>query len=175
MKLCKIQNCNAKHKSLGLCSKHYKQHRYNNDPDFRARDIANKAKWLTSPDNMANHKAQNLVNMKKRYDSNEEYRLSEQERTKQFRKEKYHSNEEFRRKENLAASQRKRLIKQRTPAWADLKAIEEFYKNRPAGYHVDHIIPLRGKNISGLHVLENLQYLLSEENLKKSNKYSLEG
>ena len=50
----------------------------------------------------------------------------------------------------------------RTPIWitsAELLLIEEFYNNCPIGYHVDHIYPLQGKEISGLHVLSNLQYL----------------
>lgn len=60
---------------------------------------------------------------------------------------------------------------QRTPKWADLKAISEFYANRPEGYHVDHIIPLCGELVSGLHVLENLQYLPASENCSKSNNF----
>lgn len=60
---------------------------------------------------------------------------------------------------------------QRTPSWADLEKIKEFYLNCPEGYHVDHIIPLQGKNISGLHVENNLQYLTAEENLRKGNKW----
>jgi len=58
-----------------------------------------------------------------------------------------------------------------TPKWADLTAIKNFYLNCPPGFHVDHILPLRGVNVCGLHVIENLQYLPALENLQKSNKF----
>lgn len=48
--------------------------------------------------------------------------------------------------------------------------IKEIYKNRPIDMEVDHIIPLNGENVSGLHVPWNLQYLIPEENNRKSNK-----
>jgi hypothetical protein len=60
---------------------------------------------------------------------------------------------------------------QATPAWADLDAIKEFYKNCPPGHEVDHIIPLQGKYVSGLHVENNLQYLPAHENKRKGNKF----
>jgi 5-methylcytosine-specific restriction endonuclease McrA len=53
--------------------------------------------------------------------------------------------------------------------------LNSFYLNRPEGMHVDHIVPLDGRtvegyNVSGLHVVSNLQYLSAEDNLRKHNK-----
>ena len=59
------------------------------------------------------------------------------------------------------------------PKWADRAKIREIYVNRPEDCHVDHIIPLRGKLVSGLHVETNLQYLPIKENMKKHNTYHI--
>lgn len=67
----------------------------------------------------------------------------------------------------------KKAIKQRTPLWADAKAIVEMYKHCPEGKQVDHIVPLRGRFVSGLHVANNLQYLTPTENRQKSNAFVL--
>ena len=71
---------------------------------------------------------------------------------------------------------------QATPEWlSDIqkKEIEYMYslaKDCEAlsgnQYHVDHIIPLQGKGICGLHVPWNLQVLPAEQNLKKHNNYN---
>lgn len=69
------------------------------------------------------------------------------------------------------ASARRCAAMARTPMWADLDAIERFYVNCPTGMHIDHVLPLRGRRVSGLHVLHNLQYLSPSENVRKSNRY----
>lgn len=69
------------------------------------------------------------------------------------------------------SSSRKTLLKVATPSWVDITKIREVYHKCPKGYHVDHIIPLQGDLVCGLHVENNLQYLLAKDNLVKGNKY----
>lgn len=71
----------------------------------------------------------------------------------------------------------------RTPDWLtidDFWIMDEIY--RLAGlrtaitgvaHHVDHVIPLRGKLVSGLHVPSNLRVVEWKENLKKGNRYAV--
>lgn len=61
-------------------------------------------------------------------------------------------------------------IRLATPKWCDKAALNRFISNCPEGYHVDHIIPLRGRFVWGLNIPENLQYLPAQENISKNNK-----
>lgn len=80
-----------------------------------------------------------------------------------------------------AASLRRAALLNRTPAWLtaeDFQKMEDAYRvaqlfKGPDGraYHVDHIIPLRGRTVSGLHVPSNLQILPPTDNLRKSNRW----
>ena len=69
---------------------------------------------------------------------------------------------------------------QATPQWADLGKIQEVYTEAQRltellgiEMHVDHIVPLQGSLVSGLHVETNLQILPAVENLRKSNKFEV--
>jgi hypothetical protein len=88
---------------------------------------------------------------------------------------KWRKTEKGKRIKNYDCALRYAQKKQRTPKWLnknELSAIKEFYLQRPKGYEVDHIIPLCGDNVSGLHVLNNLQYLKAEDNRYKNKKFN---
>lgn len=68
---------------------------------------------------------------------------------------------------------KRRRLAQATPRWADLDAIREFYRvTRAAGFEVDHVVPIAGESVCGLHVLNNLQALSRSENASKGNQYA---
>jgi hypothetical protein len=64
------------------------------------------------------------------------------------------------------------------PPWADRKKMVKIYKecrelnnSGSRRYHVDHIVPLNGIDVSGLHTQANLRVLPDFENLSKSNRF----
>lgn len=89
-------------------------------------------------------------------------------------KDRYHKVyiQEHRAEYNARNAKRRSIRLQRTPSWANLDKIKDFYLKCPIGYHVDHIVPLQGDTVSGLHVEYNLQYLTASENMSKGNKFS---
>ena len=77
-------------------------------------------------------------------------------------------------------SLRRRRFRQATPQWLSAEQKMEIrlkYRlaielSRRTGvrHAVDHVVPLQGENVCGLHVPWNLEVITQDENLKKSNK-----
>lgn len=63
------------------------------------------------------------------------------------------------------------MQKQALPSWASLKVLKAIYRQCPSGFEVDHIVPLQGETVSGLHVPWNLQYLSRHDNASKANQF----
>lgn len=84
---------------------------------------------------------------------------------------------------NKLRAKRKAAELQRTPAWLtadDFWMIEEAYELAAKrtelfgfAWHVDHVVPLQGKLVSGLHVPTNMQVIPWDENRRKSNKFEV--
>jgi hypothetical protein len=86
--------------------------------------------------------------------------------------------EQIKAKQNAYVRAYQSRKKQALPSWADLKKIEEFYMNSSRltqetkiKHEVDHIVPLQGKMVCGLHVENNLQILTKTDNIKKRNNF----
>lgn len=99
------------------------------------------------------------------------YRENNQESCRQKSKLHYESNKSYYFAKNAKARAAKLNA---TPKWSNDVNILAIYEECPLDHHVDHIIPLQGRLISGLHVEENLQYLTATDNISKSNKVDLE-
>ena len=108
---------------------------------------------------------------------NKDWQLSNKEKMRAYRaKWKINNPEEVRADNNY----RKSLKRRATPPWITeehLKEIKAWYRAAAEckwlsdeKLHVDHIIPLRGKDVCGLHVPWNLQVLPASTNFRKSNK-----
>jgi hypothetical protein len=84
---------------------------------------------------------------------------------------------------NADASKRRAAKLNRTPTWLtefDLFKMQCFYsiaamlsRNNQELWVVDHVIPLQGKLVSGLHVPSNLQLMRARSNESKGNKYEI--
>ena len=145
----------GKRTTCRICNNAYERKWRAKNPDKRAKKLAYNRQY-------------NLLNAKKIAVRKLSYYFDNGEELKAYRRQYCKGN---RGKCNALLAKRKAALLLRTPKWADLDKISEFYTKCPPGYEVDHTIPLQGKIVSGLHVLENLQYLPKRLNRIKKNKF----
>ncbi len=81
---------------------------------------------------------------------------------------------------NFHTNKRRVAKLERQPSWANEFFIQEAYhlaklRTEMTGivWHVDHILPLQGKLVSGFHVENNLQVIPAKLNFSKNNKFEI--
>lgn len=117
-------------------------------------------------------------NKAKTYQSRREWAAKNREKDRAYSAEWRANN-----KSHIMSLTRKRQAAQklRTPPWFNkehLWMVKEAYeltkmREKIFGFkwHVDHIVPLQGKIVSGLHVPWNLQVIPASENIRKGNRW----
>lgn len=82
-------------------------------------------------------------------------------------------------KVRMQTATRRASKKQAQPSWVNSSDLLKIYGQSKRlsdmigiVYHVDHIVPLQGENVCGLHVPWNLQIIPAWQNLQKQNKHS---
>ena len=158
----------------------FKKDRTKKDGCYSSCKDCNKKAWKANYPNIAErHRAKNKryaeANPEKVKVYSRQYYLNNTEKVK--------ANVAEWRKENKGWANSLRTIgkkryRQAMPLWADRERINQMYieasdKTEESGirYEVDHIIPIKGKYVCGLHVPENLQVITRLENLQKFNRF----
>lgn len=109
---------------------------------------------------------------------NKKYKEINKEKVKEYHKKKQKEKRAY-----YTAKQKERELakKQQIPSWVDseeLFLIHEVYdlarlrtKVTNIKWQVDHIVPLQGKLVRGLHTINNLQVIPAKINQSKGNKF----
>lgn len=186
-----------------VCRKEYRKAYYlANKEKAKAYSLANKEKKAeyNKAYNLANKekkketaKAYNLANKEKVAEKGRAYYLANKEVIAEKGKAYNLANKEAKAETNKAyclanrdimnakEAKRRAAKLERTVSWSNADAIKAIYteaqrltEETGEPYHVDHIIPLQGELVSGLHVENNLQVLTAYDNLSKSNTFNIE-
>ncbi len=160
------------HAVCKICRKNYSQ---NNKEHI---NMMNKNYYSANKEKIVDwHKDYYTINKEKIVDYSREYRKHNKHKVNISCRDYKRNNKS----KIYALNAKRRAMKiKATPSWLNqtqLDEIVEFYEIAQMfklytgqEYHVDHIVPLQGENVCGLHVPWNLQVIPAKENLSKSNK-----
>lgn len=141
------------------------------NPGYREQAAERTAKWRQVPGNKKRQAE------RRRDPENKKRKAKSDARRRQRLKDDPHD-KRLRRARSAKHRARK---KHACPAWASLDEIKAKYAERDRleretgiPHHVDHIVPLGGKNVCGLHVPWNLRVIPANENRSKGNRLTPE-
>ena len=144
----------------------------------REKRISESAEYRKTHREEFNRKARDYSKKKKEEDEKgflESKRISVTQWRRSSKGLEWHRKNKGRKNEQTRARQAR--LKQALPPWADRNKIRSLYDEAQdislktgIRHEVDHIIPLRGRNVSGLHIFENLQIIPMIANRKKGNR-----
>jgi hypothetical protein len=143
----------------------------------KERQKANRANWLA-------------LNKEKAKQTTRDWQKNNRERVNQTYKKYYERNRESVLERKLKAialkpeksaeksALRRANTRNATPRWANMFFISEAYhlaalRGKMTGikWHVDHVVPLKGEYVCGLHAENNLQVIPAVENIRKKNHF----
>jgi hypothetical protein len=161
-RVCRNEKKREKRESLRIAEGRKARYRPKDDEDRRRHLTRYKSEWFNK------NKERNLKRIN-------EWREKNKEKVSEARK-RYRERHPV--EERLNVVKRRASKMSRTPKWADQDLIKFFYATRAymsaetgSQWHVDHIVPLRGKTVSGLHNHFNLRVVPAESNMKKGNRF----
>lgn len=174
---CTAEFCTNKHHGNGYCSTHNYGFTNYGDPFINKKRLPISNLLRKELRRLSKKKYKKTIKGKqseKRYQTTDKYKQVVRRLNKKRTAAKLFwakNTKKGRESSNRASKKRRLLLRNATPNWVDKSKLYSIYYNCPKGYHVDHIVPLNGKNVSGLHVPWNLQYLPVSDNIRKGNKF----
>ena len=163
----------------GCASEENRRHYEKNAEALRARGRVYSAEWRSRPGNVEKYRAavadwytRNADSVKRRAGV---WSSANADRKKEAAK-RWRQDNKGRCNAYIKAYKAKKL--QAMPTWANPESIRQFYElaarrtlETGVVHHVDHIVPLQGKTVCGLHVELNLRVIPAKENQAKGNRH----
>jgi len=173
---CAIGRAQKRYSGRPELARAYSRDRYWKDPDKYRADVA--ARRVTHPETVLAEKRAEYERNKARYlERATKWRQNNPEKAREIGRNWCANHPD----QSYGYVVLRRMAKlRRTPTWlakADRDIMAGTYRkarkltaSTGTAHHVDHVVPLRGKSVSGLHVPWNLQILTANQNQSKGNR-----